>query len=94
MVLDLDCRLKKGGDHVATSIGSETAMMSVSRGRYYAVGRSAERIWQLLDQPITPREIIDHLQQEYEVGPERCRRDVVAFLEDLMAEELIEVRAP
>ena len=90
MALDLDCRLQKGGDHVATSIGSETALMSIKRGRYYAVGQSAERIWQLLDQPITPREIIDRLLEEYEIGREQCRRDVVAFLQDLMAEELIE----
>ncbi len=44
MVLDLDTKLRQGHDHVATSIGDETAVMSIKRGRYYAVGSVAERI--------------------------------------------------
>ena len=61
MVLDLDTKLRQGQDHVATSIGDETAVMNIKRGRYYAVGSVAERIWQILEAPVSPREITERL---------------------------------
>ena len=44
MALDPDTTLRQGQDHVTTSIGDETAVMSIKRGRYYAVGSVAERL--------------------------------------------------
>jgi hypothetical protein len=89
MKLDLDTKLRLGPDHVATSIGDETAVMSIKRGRYYAVEMVAERIWEMLETPATPREIIDRLMNEYDTAPEQCGRDVDAFLNELIAEGLV-----
>jgi hypothetical protein len=89
MVLNLDIRLRQGRDHVATSIGAETAVMSIKRGRYYAVGSVAERIWQMLEAPVSPREITEHLLEEYDIAPEQCGREVDAFLSELIAEGLV-----
>ena len=89
MILDLDTKLLLGRDHVATSIGDETAVMSIKRGRYYAVGLVAERVWQMLETPATPREIIERLMDEYDIAPEQCGREVDAFLNELIAEGLV-----
>ena len=89
MQLDLDIKLQQGRDHVATSIGAETAVMSIKRGRYYAVGAVAERIWQMLERPVSPREIADRLQDEYEIAPQQCEREVGAFLGNLIEEGLV-----
>ena len=89
MLLDLDAKLQQGQDHVATSIGNETAVMSIVRGRYYAIGAVAERIWKMLETPISPRQITENLLQEYEITPEQCDRDVSAFLGDLIEEGLV-----
>ena len=89
MRLDLDTKLQQGEDHVATSIGDETAVMSIRRGRYYAVGAVAERIWQMLERPVSPREIAKILQDEYDIAPEQCEREVGAFLGDLIEEGLV-----
>jgi len=88
MQLDLDTKLKQGQDHVATSIGAETAVMSIKRGRYYAVGAVAERIWQMLEEPVSPREIAVRLQDEYDVAPGQCEREVGTFLGKLIEEGL------
>lgn len=92
MVLDLDTKLRQGQNHVATSIGDETAVMSIKRGRYYAVGAVAERIWQMLEAPVSPREIAERLREEYDIAPEQCESEVGAFLDDLIEEGLIEER--
>lgn len=94
MQLDLDTKLQQGQDHVATSIGAETAVMSIKRGRYYAVGAVAEHIWMMLERPVSPREIAKRLQDEYDIAPEQCEREVGAFLGNLIEEGLIEELQP
>ncbi len=94
MALDLDTKLRQGQDHVATSIGDETAVMSIKRGRYYAVGSVAERIWQILEAPVSPREITERLLEEYDIAPEQCESEVGAFLNELIGEGLVEEHRP
>jgi hypothetical protein len=50
------------------------------------------RIWELIQDPRTVNEIRDALLEEYDVEMERCERDLLAFLDQLAAETLIEVR--
>ncbi len=94
MVLDLDTKLRQGRDHVATSIGDETAVMSIKRGRYYAVGSVAERIWQILEAPVSPREITERLREEYDIATEQCESEVGTFLKELSEEGLVEEHRP
>jgi hypothetical protein len=94
MVLDLDTKLRQGQDHLATPIGDETAMMSITRGRYYVVGSVAERIWQMLEAPVSPREITERLLEEYDITPEQCESEVGAFLDELIEEGLVEEHRP
>ncbi len=94
MALDPDTTLRQGQDHVATSIGDETAVMSIKRGRYYAVGSVAERIWQILEAPVSPREITERLLEEYDIAPEQCESEVGEFLNELIEEGLVEEPRP
>jgi hypothetical protein len=94
MALDLDTKLRQGLDHVATSIGDETAVMSLKRGRYYAVGSVAERIWQMLEAPASPREITERLLEEYDITPEQCAREIDVFLIELIEEGLVVEHQP
>ena len=89
MLLDLDIKLQHSRDQVATSIGDETAVMSIKRGRYYAVGTVAERIWKILETPVCPREISERLMEEYDIAQEQCEREVSAFLNELIEEGLV-----
>lgn len=92
--LDPDTKLKQGSDHVATSIGDETAVMSIARGRYYAVGAVAERIWQILEKPVSTRGIIELLTAEYDITEEQCRREVGPFVAELVEEGLVVEHRP
>jgi hypothetical protein len=94
MALDFDTKLRQGQDHVATSIGDETAVMSIKRGRYYAVGSVAERIWLMLEAPVSPREIAECLLEEYDITPEQCAREIDVFLNELIEEGLVVEHQP
>lgn len=79
-------------DQVSCAVGTDAAILQLSTGVYYTVNPAGSRVWQLLARPITVGEILDMLLAEYDVEPARCERDLLALLERLAAEGLIDVR--
>lgn len=81
--------IRRNNDVLFGEIDDEIVMMSVERGCYYSLDLSATRIWELLEEPTTLRSLCEQLVKEYEIDPETCRRDVVAFLDKLMEQEIV-----
>jgi hypothetical protein len=79
-------------DQVSCDLAGEAAILNIKSGVYYGLNPVGARIWDLMQQPRKVAEIQDEITNEYEVEPERCSRDLVALLEKLFAEGLIEVR--
>jgi hypothetical protein len=79
-------------DQVSSDLGKEVAILDLKAGVYYGLDAVAARIWNLIQEPRTVNEIRDILLEEYEVEPERCERDLLALLERLAAEGLIEAK--
>ena len=67
-------------------------MLNLRSGRYYGLDPVGARIWNLIQTPRTVQEIRDILLQDYEVEPDRCEGDLVALLEKLANEGLVDVR--
>lgn len=72
---------------------SETVMLDIERGMYFGLQDVGKVIWEQLEQPRTVGSICDRLVHQFEVEPETCRSEVVAFLAQLHEEGLIDVRA-
>ena len=81
--------IARGSDFVATKVGDQTMMMSISAGKYFAVAETAQRIWELLDQPRSIGDIVAVLTQEYDVAQPECLAQVTAFARDLHDHGLI-----
>jgi hypothetical protein len=79
------------GDHVAEDVGDETIVLSLDTGEYYGLSGVGGRIWDLLQSPTTGKEILNVIGKEYDVDPDRCRADVMDFLDTLAEEELVDV---
>ena len=79
-------------DQVSCDVGGEAAILQLASGVYYGLDAVGSRIWALLQQPRTVREIRDTLLAEYEVPAKRCERDLLGLLQALAAEQLIEVQ--
>jgi coenzyme PQQ synthesis protein D (PqqD) len=52
--------------------------------------RTGAHIWESLTQGLTVREISQRLQAAFEVTPERAERSVLALVEDLLQQRLVE----
>lgn len=64
-------------------------MMNIESGTYYVLDEVGSYIWSCLSTPTSVTELLRALQEDYEVGPDRCEREVVPFLERISAKQLI-----
>lgn len=80
-------------EQVSCPLGDESAILNRKNSVYYGVNPVGARVWSLLQQPRSVTELRDTLLDEYEVGADRCERDLLDLLEKMRGEGLIEVRA-
>ena len=78
-------------DQVSSDLEGEVAILGLKAGVYYTLDGVGARIWTLLQEPKTVSEIRDVLLQEYDVEADRCKRDLLALLQKLVSEGLVEV---
>lgn len=88
----LDSVIVRNSEPVTVEVDGTAVMMSLLQGKYYGLDAIGTRIWELVENPTTPRRLCDTLMQEFEVDRETCERDVLDFVTELVAEKLLEVR--
>jgi Coenzyme PQQ synthesis protein D (PqqD) len=78
---------------VAREVGDGvTAILDLDDGVYYKIDAVGTAVWTLLDpRPLTIEQITHAIVAEREVETEACRRDVLAFVDELAAAGLVEV---
>jgi Coenzyme PQQ synthesis protein D (PqqD) len=79
-------------DQVSSDLGGEVAILNLSAGVYYGLDNVGARVWELLREPRVVDDIQATIEQEYDVEPVRARHDVLALLQQLADEGLLEVR--
>jgi len=78
-------------DQVSCNLGGEAVILSLKNGVYYSLNPVGVRIWNLIGEPIVVVKVRDTLMSEFEVEPGRCEDELLALLQDLANEGLIEV---
>ena len=77
--------------HLYSQIDAEAVILDVNSGTYYGLNEVSNRVWQLLQEPISEDRLLELLLQEYEVTPEEAKADLQTLLQDLSGNGLIEV---
>ena len=80
-------------EQTSCPLGEEAAVLNLKNSVYYGLDSVGARVWTLLQQPRSVGELRDALLSEYEVEATRCEQDLLALLESMRNEGLIEVRA-
>src|ERR1700722_9353489 len=78
--------------HVTTNqIEDELVALNLETSFYYGVDGIGTQIWRLLiDENMTLAEACGKLFEEYDVDADKCRREVRAFVEQLINAKLLE----
>jgi len=79
-------------EQVFCNLADEVVILNLKAGVYFGLNAVAARIWNLIQEPRTVREIRDVIADEYDVDPDGCERDLLVLLRDLETQALIEVR--
>ena len=91
-VVSMDSTVVATKDQVSSDLKGEVAILDLKGGVYYGLDAVGARIWNLVQEPRTVDEIHAALLQEYEVEPKLLERDVLALLQRLADEGLVEVK--
>jgi len=86
-----DAILRRKQDQLSSEIDGEVVMLSIENSEYYGMDKVGSHIWQLIEKPISLKQLIGILLDEYEVAEEQCTEDTVKFIEQLMEKELVEI---
>jgi hypothetical protein len=80
---------------VANELNSdETVMLDVDKGTYFGVREIGKVIWETVAQPTSIDDLVAVLLERYEVDEQTCRNEVLAFLDDLADQGLLDIEAP
>jgi hypothetical protein len=80
-------------EQVSCPLGEEAAVLNLKNSVYYGLDSVGARVWTLLQQPRSVSELRDTLVSEYDVEARRCEQDLLALLETMRNEGLIEIRS-
>ncbi|MFZ0521130.1 MAG: PqqD family peptide modification chaperone [Candidatus Acidiferrales bacterium] len=90
--LSLHAVVVAAAEQISCPLGEEAAILNLKNSVYYGMNPVGARVWELLKQPRSVGELRDVLLDEYEVDRVRCAQDLLALLQKMREEGLVEVR--
>src|SRR2546423_510885 len=92
--LSADATVVATQDQVSTKLGQEeTSILSLDKGVYYGLNEVGTRVWELIREPKTVRQLNETLANEYDVDPKRLEAELQKLLEQLAHEGLVVIRS-
>ncbi|MBI1801545.1 MAG: PqqD family protein [Chloroflexi bacterium] len=90
--ITLDTVIARRTDLLSAELSdTELVMLNVERGSYYGVVETAQAIWSYLDEPRSSAAVCAHLLTRFAVDRETCEREVLAFVNELLKDDLVRV---
>lgn len=81
--------LKRKSGLMTANMNGSAVMMDIATGKYYNLGETGGRIWELLEEPATVSDLVRALTAEYDVDQAQCKEDVLTFLQQLIDRGLL-----
>jgi Coenzyme PQQ synthesis protein D (PqqD) len=90
--LKLDSIVQRDADVIGAEADQDIVMVSIANGAYYGVSHVAREIWEAVENPKKISDLIGDLTTSYNIDQSLCEEQTLSFLEDLLAEGLLQVR--
>lgn len=86
-----ETRLKRSENILFSEIDQDKVMIDIERGAYFGLNSVAGDIWNLLETPHTPVQLVQTLLQNYEVDEDTCQSETLAALQRMVQLKLVEI---
>lgn len=87
--INLDTRIKARPDFPGSSVDGDLVIFDAEKGAYYGSGPVGHRIWNLLAEETSIREICEVLVGQFDVDWATCEAQVTRFAGDLHDKGLV-----
>ena len=88
----LDQIVRVPDDVVFRDLQGEAVILNLASSSYFGLDTVGTRIWQLCETHGSLRAVWEALQQEFDVPADALRSDLLAFIDDLLANGLLAVQ--
>jgi hypothetical protein len=88
-VISLDQIVHRNEKTASRVLAGEAIVLTPSDSKIHSFNETGSRIWELLAEEPTVSEIVNQIRSEFEVSEEQAQADVIAFLEELAAKEIV-----
>lgn len=85
--------ITRRADAMATDIDDATVILSLPSNCYVSLDAVGQRIWALLEQPLSLQALVEQLQDQFEGNADAIRRDVEHFLRELERDGLVTLQS-
>ena len=91
MAITLTTILSRNRDIHYTALNAQEGVI-LAAGECYALNSVAVRIWELLEQPMTVRQLCLRICEEFEIDLETCERAVLNFATEAVNDGIVLAR--
>jgi hypothetical protein len=89
----LETRVRPAADVLFRQLGGEAVLLNLATGSYFGLNEVGARIWALLGAGETLRASLATLSAEYDASAEQLRADLLALVDELVANGLLVVES-
>ena len=93
MSVGVDSVVVQNNEPIASRVGDEVVLMSMRADALFGLGTVGSEIWNLIQAPCRVGDICAALVRDFDVDAATCEREVLDFLESLVARELVRIVA-
>ena len=86
-----DVFVSQAAGMVASDLDGKKVMMNIESGKYFGLDSVGSRIWELIEKPLAFNELVLELLKEYDIEEKTCQQDVLAFLNKLHDQGLVDI---
>jgi len=91
--LSLATVVSASANQVHSRVGDDLVVLDLDSSLYYSLDPVGARVFELLERPTRLDAVADTIVAEFEVDGPTARHDVLALVDTLIAQKLVEARA-
>lgn len=87
--ITLDRTVRIGEDTVFRELAGEAVLLQLDAGMYFGLDAVGTRLWHLIAERGSPRDVFDVAREEFDVEPATLERDLLALVAQLAEKKLV-----
>lgn len=87
--LSLVSIIKTNKDVISSDMNGDIALLKIDDRSYYHMNKVGARIWNVIQEPKAIKDLIEIVENEYDIEKEQCKDDIINLLQELLNNELI-----